>query len=368
MSAMTAVTSPKDLITAYRTKARQNALAQGSPIDRSAFPGLSLEPTGMIFLRGKKAIYKPTTDTAKTLDADLLVELLTTKDASTVVADHATYNKLLVIAENLPSSDNKALARRLRIAEGLPGSVKLPILTRALAYRYWLPEGLDEQDFDQWAEAFDVKGPTPAITMRALMALARSANTNSAALNFKAHTFKLEDLERRLYETAPFGGRANDNYIFDMLDQYGAIHAGIRSIDPGLLEMHVLDGTVCRIVPQNVGFKEFTASVSNPFKLKEGAKVRLTDGFSVAECHLEKLRFSSNQLSAQFSRPGNKTAGPLMIDQAKAGAGRLYVTDVVYASYSKGPTNKRWTSGSIEPITGRQVPMDVMIAGAPTGD
>lgn len=113
---MTAVTSPKDLISAYRTKARQDALAKGAPTNRSAFPGLSLEPTGMIFLRGKKAIYKPTTDTAQTLDADLLIELLTRKDASTVVADHATYNKLLVIADNLPSTDNKG--RRLRIAEG----------------------------------------------------------------------------------------------------------------------------------------------------------------------------------------------------------------------------------------------------------
>lgn len=364
---MTAVTSPKDLITAYRTRARQNALQAGAPTDRSAFPGLSLEPTGMIFMRGKKAIYKPVTDTAQTLDADLLVQLLTRPSASTVVADAATYAKLLVIADSLPSTDNKSLGRRLRIAEGLPGSVKLPILTRALAYRYWLPEGLDEQDLDQWAESFDVKGPTTAITMRALMALARTANTNSTALRFKESADKLEDLERRLHDSAGYGGRANDNNIFNMLGQYGDMHTGLRSIDPGLLDLHVLDGTVCRIVPQNDTQKFFTASVSNPFKLKEGAKVRLTDGITVAECHLEKLRFVSNQLSAQFSRPGGRSMVPMLLQQAKAGK-RLYVTESVFAAFAKAPENKRWTNTAVEPISGRKVPMDVMIAGAPTGD
>lgn len=361
---MTAVTSPKDLIAAYRLKARQAALAKGSPTNRSAFPGLYLEPTGMIYVRGEDLVYKPATKTASPLTTNVLIELLTGKDNSTVVADMNAYNKLLSLAESLPSNDNKGLARRLRIAEGLPGSVKLPILTRALSSRYWLPEGLDEQDFDQWAESFDVKGPTVALTMRALVGLARSGSYQ-AALKFKEQSFKLEDLERRLHESAVYSGRATDNYIFDMLGQYSAIYTGLRSIDPGLLEMHVLDGTVCRITPQNDTYRSFTATVSNPFKLKEGAKVRLTDGATVAECTLQKLHFSSNRLHAEFSQPTSRSAGSLMITRAKRGEAPLYVTDSVYAAFGSGPKNKRWTANAVEPVSGRNVPLDVVIAGAP---
>lgn len=319
----------------------------------------------MIYLRGKKAMYKSMTAvTASVVDPDLLAELLTAKDSSTVVADTETYNRLLVLADNLPSNDSRSLARRLRISQSLPGSVKMPILTRALAYRYWLPEGLDDHDSEQWAESFDITSPTTAIKMRALMALARTSLTN-AALKFKETTFKLEDLERRLHESAAFGGRANDNYIYEMLDQFGAIAGGLRSIDPGLLEMHVLDGTVCRITPQNNDYGAFTATVSNPFKLKEGAKVRLTDGTGVAECTLKKLRFASRRLYAEFTQPGARSGGSLMITRAKNGDSPLYVTESVYASFGSGPKNKRWTSGAVEPLTGRNVPMDVIIAGAP---
>lgn len=40
------------------------------------------------------------------------------------------------MADNLPSTDFKVLGRRLRISRGLPVSLKLPILTEALSYRY----------------------------------------------------------------------------------------------------------------------------------------------------------------------------------------------------------------------------------------
>lgn len=336
----------------------------GSPVERSAFPGLALEPTGMIYLRGKKPVYKAIADTSTmVLDPDKLVELLTTKEASTVVADIVTFGKLLVMADNLPSVDNKSLARRLRIAEGLPGSVKLPILTRALAYRYWLPEGLDDQSFQEWADAFDVVGPTTAITMRALMDRARTSTHKSS--KFKEDAFRLEDLEFRLHESAAYGGKTTDNNIYTMLDKYGAVSGGLRSIDPGLLDMHVLDGTVCRITPQNTMYKSFTTTVSTPFKFKEGAKIRLTDGVDVVESSLVKLRFVSNQLVAEFSNPPARGAGALMVSRAKEGKAPLYITDSVFAPFTTGPKNKRWTAGPVEPVTGRTVPMDVVIAGAP---
>lgn len=54
----------------------------------------------------------------------------------------------------------------LRIRRGLPVSGKLTVLTDALAPRYWLPDGLDENSFEDWAQAFGVKGSTTSLTMR----------------------------------------------------------------------------------------------------------------------------------------------------------------------------------------------------------
>lgn len=57
---MTAPTSPKELLSAYRANARRTASENNKPQKRSDFPGLVLTPTGMIYNRGKRLFYHPT--------------------------------------------------------------------------------------------------------------------------------------------------------------------------------------------------------------------------------------------------------------------------------------------------------------------
>lgn len=163
----TAPTSPKDILVAYRADARAEATANGLPGDRSAVPGLALTATGMIYARGKGLHYQATNAPAVPLTPDVLEKALIEPSASTVVADAKTWAKILVMADNLPSIDFKALGRCLRISRGLPVSLKLPVLTESLAYRYWLPDTLSETSIDDWADAFGFKGPSVAFTMRA---------------------------------------------------------------------------------------------------------------------------------------------------------------------------------------------------------
>ncbi|WP_230854560.1 hypothetical protein [Arthrobacter terrae] len=359
--------SPKDILVAYRAEARAAAAFANVPGDRSLFPGLGIAPTGMIYSRGKGLQYHALNAPAVPLTPDVLEKALIEPLASTVVPDAKTWAKVLVMADNMPSTDFKALGRRLRISRGLPVSLKLPILTEALSYRYWLPDTLTETSFDDWAEAFNVKGPSVAFTMRSLIALAQ-AGTRPTALKYEVAVKAMEDMERKIMEQAAWGGISNDCYVYSMLEGFSAKANGLRTIDPGLLEMHVIDGQACRIVPMNSDSREFSASVSSPFKLKEGKKVRLTDGKEIAEVDLRALRFGAGALHAVFAQPSARGAGLLMVTRARKLEAKLYAVDGVFESFGSGPKNKRWLSDDVQKVTGREVPLDVMLAGAPTTD
>ncbi|WP_422758850.1 hypothetical protein [Paenarthrobacter sp. C1] len=363
----TAPTSPKDILVAYRADARAKATVDGRPGDRSDFPGLGLPATGMIYSRGKGLQYQALKAPAVPLTPDLLEKALIDPMASTVVSDAKTWAKVLVMADNLPSNDFKALGRRLRISRGLPVSLKLPVLTEFLGYRYWLPDTLNETSLDDWADAFGVKGPSITFTMRSLIALAE-AGAKPAALKYELAVKSMEEMERKIMEQAAWGGISNDCYVYSMLEGYSAKANGLRTIDPGLLEMHVIDGQACRIVPMNSDSREFSASVSSPFKLKEGKKVRLTDGKEMVEVDLRALRFGDGALHAVFSQPSARGAGLLMVSKARKLEARLYAVDGVFESFGAGPKNKRWLGDDVQKVTGRDVPLDVMLAGAPTTD
>ena len=360
-------TSPRDLLAAYRASERSKATADGRPGDRSSFPGLAIPATGMIYSRGRSLKYHPLNAPATDLSPDKLAELLIEPSACTVVPDNTTWAKILVMADNMPSNDFKALGRRLRISQGLPQSLKLPVLTDALSYRYWLQDDLSESSFEDWAEAFNVKGPSTGITIRSLITLAEKGS-RPTALKFDASAKSMEETERKIMEQAAWGGISNDCFVYSMLEGFSARAAGLRTLDPGLLEMHTIDGQACRIVPMNSNEREFTASVSSPFKLKEGKKVRLTNGQEMVEVDLRALRFGSGALHAVFSQPSKRGAGILMVARARRQETKLYAVDGVFESFAAGPKNKRWLGEDVEAITGRDVPLDVMLAGAPTTD
>lgn len=119
----------------------------------------------MIYSRDKGLKYHPLNTPAVDLSPDKRAELLT-EPACTVVPRHQTWAKIMVMADNMPSNDLKALGRRMRISRGLPVSLKLAILTEALSYRYCLQDSLMENSFEDWADAFNVKGPSVRITMQ----------------------------------------------------------------------------------------------------------------------------------------------------------------------------------------------------------
>lgn len=365
---MTSATSTKELLNDYCLQARLYAAVDGSPMDRSAFPGLYVAPTAMIFGAGRILMYQTMDAPAQPLTAQVLAGALTNLGSSTVVADAETMNRLATYADNLPSGGSDALARRVMISRGLNKSLKLPVLTDALAARYWLPDGRDEASFDDWAEAFGAAGPSRAITMRSLISLARDG-IRPESLGFDKTVSGLEGVERRAMETSLYSGASADCELFSLLERHGAKEAGLRVLDPGLLEMHKIDGQVCRVAPLGLTDSTFTAKVSSPFKLKEGrGGVRMTDGKNVFDGSLDSLRYGDGVLHAVFGFPQrgkNKELSRRMVREAHRGDSVLYAAEPVFEAVSSSLINKRWLGGDVETVSGRQVPLAVMLAGAP---
>lgn len=365
---MTSPTSPKELLADYRQQSRQDAAEHGRPIDRSAFPGLLVETTGMIFIARDVLMYHPLGSPAVPLTADMLNAQLVEMDSSIVVADAGTLSALAAFAESAPASDPGALRRRLAILAALGDSVKLPVLTKALATRYWLPDGLDEESLADWAEALEVKGPTNQITMRSLIALARDG-MRLESLNYEKTVSSIEALERRMMDSAVYSDVGNDCTMLERLEVHNAKITGLRALDPGLLEMHMIDGQVSRVTPLGVTFTTFTAKVSSPFKLKEGRDgVRLTDGYSVVSASLDELRYGEGVLHAVLTIPTRgkfAESARQMVQRAHDGHGPLYATEKVFETAATALVNKRWLGGDVEPVQSRNVPLAVLLAGAP---
>jgi hypothetical protein len=357
-------TAPKELLAEYRHDARVRAAAARTPGDRSVFPGLHLAATGMIYLQGKHLVYKGMAEAPGPVDAARLEAIITREDTSVVVADAQTFSRLQILADTNAADTYKTLKRRLDFSRGLPGSVKLPILTEALAYRYWLPEGKDERSFDDWAEAFDVKGPSMSITMRSLISLAADGKRPDS-LKYPKAIQSLASTELALMKQAEYSNLSSDVQLFGLLNSYSAKAGGLRLLDPGLLTMHVLDGQACKIVPMNVAHADFTASVTQPFKLKVGKSVRLTDGTTVVDASLDALRYTEDALHAVFSQPSEAGGGRGMVLTAHKGQAPLYAMEDPFSLHGRGIKNRRWFEKSVEQVTGRDVPLDVILAGAP---
>lgn len=364
MTATLTPASSKDMLTAYRHEQRTAALDNGTPVDRAGFPGMPFDPDGIIYRTGAGLTYKPTSEKARALDHATLTMLLTDEEKVTVIADRPTFDALQSIASTQPDEEYGSIGKRLKALNSLPASMRMPVLTEALAYRYWLPEGKDEASYSDWAAAFNATRPTMSLSMQKLIELATDGS-RSGALKYDTVTNSLRKTETRLMDQCVWSNISSDVQVFGMVEGYSSKINALRTIDPGLLELHVLDGRVCRVKPMNETHWDFSAAVSQPFKLKENRPLRMTDGHGLADTTMTELRYGSGELHAVFEQPSGNGKGGAMVVNAKRGARPLYIAEGTFDAGPARTEKRRWLSGpSVERVSGRTVPLDVILAGA----
>ena len=370
---MTATPTPRELLADFVQQRRKNSAAANEPTDRALFPGLHLEPTGFIFTHNKTLMFKPLSGQTEPLDGATLARILDTADASALVADETTLKRMAYFAEEADEiraeeagEDDKQfnLVRRLGLIRALSRSMKLPVLTDVLAYRYWLPDGLPMEKLESWGRAFQLNAPTTVLTMRNLLPLALDGDRGSL-LAYESSANSVKNVEQRMMASAMYKGVSADCTVFSQLEQFGELETGLRTMDPGLLDMHVIDGQVCRLYPVDMDGESFTATVSSPFKLKEGG-IRLTDGVRQTKTNLTGLDYDGTDLIAVAELPDQKKSrGKHLVPAALYEGEKLYAMAAVFGMGGGIAKRKRWMGGDVERDRSSQVPLDVLLAGGP---
>lgn len=381
----------------YDAKQRAAAAKVGRPTDRAAtagiFHGDKTTLTSAVFTGVDGKVYSldlVSDSTPVALDRQGLLRLLTDAydlgDAEVglfngfVIADRDTLRRIAKMADGWAKASDalevRRMARLMSFRMTLPVSMYTPVLTEALASRYWLPTGPDADDLGAWDVAFG--HGHPHLSRRALLALIEKATDGITNKDCKNAINSGEKIGARA------GQHASDSAACTAFGKAGAVtdaYNTMIAIDPTLRERNTISGTVSRIKIHQIKQNQIEAYVTDPGKLREGSKVWIfddtADGRKI-DLTLRAIEFVNERLMAILSAPASNNSNGFIIHESKAqyegttlvrAARPLYVVTAPFLANKKAPKNKRWMqSGGEDKVLHIDIPVDIALAGAPRRD
>lgn len=377
------------LLAIHDAKRRAAATAAGHPTDRTFTAGMHLAgmlgqvaytgPDSKVYLLDLDADTPAQRMTYRALreaitDAYDLGSTTTKQYRATVIADKETLHRMLQMAERHADGaeatpEARRLSRLLTYRRGLPTSVHTPVLTDALAVRFWLPTGHDPKTLDGWADGFNLSGdPRGRSAIKRLVTLAMDGEVDQETLK------SLRDAELWGARSGQYASLSSACTAFAKATTVNDAFAAMLSLDPLLRERNAVDGTVAQIRILQIDAKGITATVSDPFRLREGSKVFLFDGHETldrTEVTLRSVDFKDGQLLVSFSNPPKNDRHRHIVEEAKANYRPLYAAAAPFLMVKRAPKNARWVQGNDGgedrnlPV---DIPVDIALAGAPTID
>lgn len=306
-----------------------------------------------------------------------------------VVSDHSTLRRVMawvnVIASTSAADDYTpaSVSRRLQVSSRLVASTRLVVLTRALARKFWLPAQYDPEDFGAWRRAFRYgSGASTLSVMTGLVDLASEGKVHGkwAREAFNSESYALL--------SSAYPGLRSAVAAFRRIETADTAVRAILTTDPMLRERGLLDGSLSSLRILNREQSHFTATVSTPFKLRAGKSILLIDPHedspgAWADTRLDAVTVArigdQDQLIAKIasSSTARRTSLGALLDKAMApGASRtLYITESPYLPFASSDARaSRWTVPSAARMENdrtqgkprRDIPLDVIVAGAPT--
>ncbi len=306
-----------------------------------------------------------------------------------VVPDYQTLRRLAAwvnIKASTAAADDHTPAsvyRRLQVASRLVSSTRLIVVTRALARKFWLPAQYDPENFGAWRRAFRYgSGATTLSVMTGLVDLACEGKVHA---KWSREAFNSESYALL---SAMYPGLRSAVAAFRRIETADTASRAILTTDPLLRDRGVLDGSVSTLRVLNIEQGRFTAVASTPFKLRAGKSILLMDPDaddvnSGAETRLEAVTVArlddSDQLIATVSAPTSRKPSNLskLVQKVTGRGGQrmFHVTEAPYLQFISADSRaSRWTVASTarldldraEGKPRRDIPLDVIVAGAPT--
>lgn len=374
-------------LAAYDARMRAHASTTGRPTDRTSCAGLILGgPIGAVFHTGADGKIHVTTGlddnapvtqplsypllAATLIDAYDLGDPETDRHVSALVADAATLRSLVKAsaawAQRLGTLEARRLARLLEYRSALPTSAYLPVLTEALASRYWLPGAGSLDDLAEWDAAFDHGHPTGSPLAFDYLADRAFDGAMDEKL-FKA----LCGAEKYGSRAACSGASHSANSAFGQAGRVTDAYAAMLAVDPTLRDRNIVSGVVSKIRIHQIKSDRIEADIEDPGKLRDGSSVLLFDGVSYAnkvEVTLKEVEFHNDRLMAVLSKPNRNNSRHYVTQSAHEQHRPLYLTPAPFLSITRTPRNKRWSSEVEDRNLAVDIPVDIALAGMPVAD
>lgn len=396
----------------YDDAKRAHARAEGRPTERMMAPGIFGEPrdkapvdsamvwtdqSGSLSYFCARDARTPVKLTIGALDLALALPPRDANDPTAkyngldiprrlIVSDHQTLRRLTAWAKVAASAaapdDYQAgsVHRRLVVSSHLVASTRLIVLTRALARKFWLSGQYDTEDFGSWRRAFGFgAGASVLSVMNGLVDLASEGRVWGAWSReaFNAESYALM--------SAAFPGARSAVAAFGRVETADTATRAIMTTDPLLQERALLEGSLSSLRILNVTQKTFTASVSSPFKLRAGKQVLLINpreggpgGFaetSLLGVSVARLGGQDQLIATIGIGSGRSKTGPVLAEALAHPSRKLLVCENPYLPHGRSDASaSRWTQHGAARIEAdaadakprRDIPLDVIVAGAPT--
>lgn len=303
----------------------------------------------------------------------------------TAVALSADVTKRIVrLMGTLPAWTNADTADMLRLRQAqrlvafystLPVSSHLITLTQALDNKFYAPTGVDTSSVVAWRELFGEPK-----TLSGLGSLLSKAYVSS--VDPKQHGNKQSDpawsilrAEQTAEKQSEYGGASGKASLLSCAEAISEGWSGMIRTDRIARRRGVIDGSVCRITPVKRNGAKIRATVSAPFKIKEGDLVLMDDDAQsdrVGYASLASITVEVDALIAEFTP---------MVDQVKRNVGSFSMLDGALAAHETMlVTAKPFLGGGravyagtwgrpVDPAAtriSRRVPLDVVLAGIRT--
>ncbi|WP_375000089.1 hypothetical protein [Aeromicrobium sp. CTD01-1L150] len=361
-------------LAAYDEQQRDQAARQGRPIGRMSnrFHGpikhareqpngrrssvTVSEPAAVVWLEGRRLLID-TGDGGRALRGDdpMLVEHDPYCPNRIVFANRASFARTMTRLDGQPRA-------RFAFVQSLGLSTMYPILTDLLTHLWWLPQGRDETKLNQWAQAFNVQADRPTTIRRLFGEFAYDETPTFSMVSALARA------EAWGMAAGQWRSLSASCAAFKNAEQYTDLVEAITALDRQLAERNVIarstniiDIGSARARDDDGRLTLRRASVEEGIfshKLRSRLLLNPLDPNSGAHCRssLEKVDVAADE-----------SIHLLLGENRRLREGRYLVAKEPFTGGMNRST-ARWSDRTQPGRVRRDVPLDVALAGAPSGE
>lgn len=357
-------------IAAFDTRHRSKAAKEQSPLSRAARRPCT-DISHVVYLEGAELfLHDVKSGTSQKLSIASLRQVDIVQGVA--FADASAYSALLkrlIAMAGARRGDwlhpSHVWLRQFRLVRSLTRSYRMPLLTETMAYLYWLPVGVDESLLDFWRVDSGgnlTSGANPGMD-RSMLVAQVAVHINS--LDVSGNSAELIRAESRLIDSAAFGGIKSSCGIFQGLTRHKDMAEFDYATDPLLVRRAALDGLAHRIDKVRPRSGLVVGRVGDSFKLKPATKVRalfeVNHTIRHGSTEIRAVTLHGDSLDVSFPPARN-------MDLKTALPEEIFLVQEPFTAFGPSPKTARWMDppgAEAPPRIPRDVPFDVLVAGAP---